>query len=364
MAWTERYVRDDASGSGDGTADTSGSAWTLAQAISSASNGHRINIRVGTYTQGANIDFSKTQTAWRGFNTTPGDCDTDPTLTRPTIAMGSYRFIWRGTQSRFENLIFTSSNTETGTFITASEVNFMAWRRCRFVCTAANSNGSAFITLGNQNFSFKECEFVATTSATKCVAMPSNSADFSHCYFEGGARGLSLDSNFTMVISNCYFTGQTVAGVYTATNGVTPVIRNCTFRSITGDGYLNDGSNWPTHFEDCVFANIGGYAIRSNYSTYTFCWNLLRNSFYSVTSGKYYGITDALEIGTIDEASDPFPDAGTGDITLASGSSSRGAQLRFPGLASSISYRDRGAVQHQDAGGGGGVYGARIFTGF
>jgi hypothetical protein len=91
MAWTERYVRDDANGSGNGTTDANSGAngaWTLAQAISGVAAGHRVNVRAGTYantTTNRTFGTNGTATApiwWRGFKTTAGDMDAQPTTDR------------------------------------------------------------------------------------------------------------------------------------------------------------------------------------------------------------------------------------------------------------------------------------------
>src|SRR3954447_7437305 len=94
MAWTERYVRSDAAGGGDGTTNTNSGAngaWTLAEAVANEAAGMRINVRAGTYastTTSRTFAAAGTTTApiwWRGFNSTPGDIDSDPTLTKPSL---------------------------------------------------------------------------------------------------------------------------------------------------------------------------------------------------------------------------------------------------------------------------------------
>src|SRR5512138_3864162 len=88
MAWTERYVRSDAAGGGDGTTDAASGAngsWTLAEAITNEAAGMRINIKAGTYT---NTTTDRTFAAvgtttapiWlRGYKATAGDMDGEST---------------------------------------------------------------------------------------------------------------------------------------------------------------------------------------------------------------------------------------------------------------------------------------------
>lgn len=82
MAFTERYVRDDAAGGGDGTTNTNSGAngaWTFAEMITAApAAGIRVNVRSGTYSVGAYTLGAGTIAAplvIRGFNSTIGDLD-------------------------------------------------------------------------------------------------------------------------------------------------------------------------------------------------------------------------------------------------------------------------------------------------
>src|SRR3712207_3595128 len=96
MAFTERYVRADAPGGGDGTTDSNAganAAWTLAEAITNVAAGHRVNVKAGTYattTTARTMSTAGTTTApiwWRGYKTTPGDMD--GTVSHGTFASGA-----------------------------------------------------------------------------------------------------------------------------------------------------------------------------------------------------------------------------------------------------------------------------------
>lgn len=75
MALTERYVSSTADGSGNGTSENS--PWTLAQALTNASAGHRVNVK-GSFTLSADFSPSNAGTnqspiVWRGYQTSIGD---------------------------------------------------------------------------------------------------------------------------------------------------------------------------------------------------------------------------------------------------------------------------------------------------
>lgn len=77
MAYTERYVTSAASGGGNGT---SGSPWTLSEAVTNAASGDRINIQSdGAYSISNRIlNDATNQTSpicYRGYNSTIGDLD-------------------------------------------------------------------------------------------------------------------------------------------------------------------------------------------------------------------------------------------------------------------------------------------------
>ena len=79
MAWTDRYLRADADGAGNGTTNANSGvngAWTWAQVLSTAAAGQRVNALKGSYSLGNGNDTpTNAGTAiapiWlRGFDTT------------------------------------------------------------------------------------------------------------------------------------------------------------------------------------------------------------------------------------------------------------------------------------------------------
>jgi hypothetical protein len=112
-----------------------------------------------------------------------------------------------------------------------------------------------------------------------------------------------------------------------------------------------------------IFANNGGYGI--NFAGASVSLEMLRasgvsirgNNFYSNSSGKYL----PSDVGSLAETTlDPqFTDAAGGDFRIGANLKATGyplgATLAIGGYGSNYSYIDPGALQRQEAGGGGGV---------
>jgi hypothetical protein len=83
----------------------------------------------------------------------------------------------------------------------------------------------------------------------------------------------------------------------------------------------------------------------------------------SFTSGRLNGITEDLEFESINETVIPFENAGSLDFTLKNTSGGYGQDILFE-VDGPNTYRDLGAVQHEDAGGGGGFRRISLNGGF
>src|SRR6478752_9864249 len=179
MAWTERYVRADANGSGDGTTDTNSGAtgaWTLAQAISNAAAGQRVNIR-GNGSAYANTttdrDFATSGSAtqpiwWRGFNNVIGDCDTNFALTVPSITFTTGRWLISGSHQIFSNLAVTGAQVvATGgqlqIYTGGGDIHL---DRVTVQNTSANAESRAVQNAVAGPVACTRCAFVATATGT------------------------------------------------------------------------------------------------------------------------------------------------------------------------------------------------------
>jgi len=143
----------------------------------------------------------------------------------------------------------------------------------------------------------------------------------------------------------------------------------CVASNNTGDGfrcpvpgqfacasYKNDGdgfeamNGWFGRWVNCVSYDDGGYAFNTSYSS------VLLNCASDGAASGHTNDTPALEIGKITLSVNPFTNvaAGSEDFT-PNDTAGGGALLRAAGISvvDQTGYLDVGAVQHEDAGGGG-----------
>jgi hypothetical protein len=356
MAWTERYVDAAAAGGGDGTtAATSGAngAWTLAEAITNAAAGQRINIKAGTY---ANTTTARTFAAagtttspvwWRGYNTAIGDRDADPTLTPPAITFTTGLCTFAGSHQTFSHLDISGANT--GRQLNTSGGN-LTLDRVRVENTNAAAGSVAVSNATSSSNAFERCWFRATSSATR-VFQNAVTADFVGCTFTGGGAG--LDSTTAVRTLDCVFRATGSHGFQAITTGNISQIVGCTFRGCGGDGVRFDVLPTSTVVvANCLFASCGGYGVNNATGANANVVRRLGNAFYNNTSGAENGFGDSPSLAQITEASDPH--TSSTDLSLVTGALSKGAGQ--PGKFENepyTSYLDVGAVQRQESGGGG-----------
>jgi hypothetical protein len=367
MAWTERYVRDDAAGGADGTNNTTNAstgAWTLAEAIANYAAGQRINVRAGTYantTTSRTLATAGTTTApiwWRGFNTTPGDCDTDFSLTLPEITFTTGAFRITNSYQTVSNLKITASANTTGALHDDGGSTLgIHLDRLDVENTNAHATAYAFLTASSHMAVYSRCRFKATSTASAvCQCTSASSAprfDFIGNHFEGGGTGLNVSTGeFYRLIANIFNNNGGSAFVDAGAGTVlvmgnafySPGTDGCRF-SATKTRHVVLANNL---FEDCL------YGINNTSGTNSALFVRIGNGFYNMTSGNESGFGDHPSISEISLSASPFVNAGAGDFTTAAGNARGGGQpTKFMGL-SLTNYLDAGAVQHQGTGGAGG----------
>ena len=364
MAFSERYVRADAAGGGDGTTNSNSGAtgaFTLAEAIthSTSNTGIRYNVLVGTYTfTTTSHTFSGAGTAtaanwWRGFNTTIGDCDTDFTLTRPEFSYTTGQVTFSGANQIVSSIKVTSQCTTTNgaVNVTARPVRFY---NCHFENTADHVAARAFtFNSGSNDCSANACYFKSTTTAN-CVQMSTNC--YMHgCVVEGGNFGLS--SAAVAGIAFCLFKGHGNHGIQ-----VSQAIsaHNCTFygAAVAGiDGIRCTNGSAAIVVSNCIFSEYGGYGVNQSSGTNCNCAQLTNNAYYNCTGGQTNGITEAQQFGAVALSGDPFVNKSSGDFDLngtGGGAKEAGFPGVFPGVASTRGYLSIGASQPQSSSSGGG----------
>lgn len=360
MAWTERYVRADAAGGGDGTTDAASGgtgAWTLAEAITNVAAGHRVNVKAGTYantTTDRTLSTSGTTTApiwWRGFKTTIGDMDTASHGTFasgtdvPALTFTTGRFRLEGSYQIVSNLDIQGAQTTNGQFFTQNGTRLHA-HRVRVECTGTNANSRALIvTVGDALYS--QCWF--KSHSTPDVSLVSGESDFLGCVFEGGAHGLVLSGATRHVVAHCIFRGQGADAVRFNNANLRARLLNCTAYGPAGDGL--DLATVPVYgwVVNSIFSACGAYGITNGSGTNTANLTRLNNLFHSNTSGNENGFGDLPSWDEQADSSSPFAAAGSGNFSLVASSNGKanGRPGAFEGL-SSTGYLDIGAVQRRE----------------
>lgn len=350
MAWTDRFVRADASGSGDGTADSSGSAWTFAQAVANVTGGMRVNVRAGTYsltttTLQFSVEGTKTSRMWwRGFSTSPGDLDNDFTTTKPQLSFTTgYPFVF-GDYQFFSNLHFNSSNP-TNYMVQAGGFG-CHWHRCRFTTAG---DGRVDLETGGQIFN--QCYIEAPTTATRAVYFTAGNNIIRGCAIVGGVIGVdNVGSGNATTVLNCTVRGASGVGVSWVGGSTASLIGN----TIAGCGSHGININVSTAEGVCIgnlLSDNTGSGINIAAGNHVLIAN---NSFYS-NAAEISGLGDIPNHYPVTESSDPLTNLAGGDLSLVSGALSRGAGMGGFENTSYTSYLDIGAVQSDAAGSGGGL---------
>lgn len=353
MSFAEKFVSPTGAGAHDGS--SAGNAWTLAELIAGYAAGDRPNMIAGTYantTTSRTFGTAGTTTApvWiRGYNTTIGDCDLDPTLARPEIT-----FTTGGLTVSAAHHIWSSINTSAARNAAAVTISGAGFRgyRSRFINTAANSAANALM-LSNTG-SIEACYASADAAATRCVAMNGAGSRIFRTHIVGGIS--NVDGTSTIKLYRCLLRNAASDGILQATNGGVVEVHACTIRNTGRDGIrLGGAAATPAWSEimDNIFAVIGGYGINNVAAAGN--TNLVHrsgNRFYGVTSGEEAGFGDSPYFGQLTGGSDPH--VSTTNLSLVLGDAARAEVFVYENFTTTVSYTDRGAVQHLDAVGGGG----------
>ncbi len=357
-AWTERYVDAAAAGGGDGTTTaTSGAngAWTLAEAATAANTagGMRVNIKAGTYANTTNsrtfadTDGLATAPIWfRGYNTTPGDIDSNNALTKPVITFTTGQFGITADFQWFSNLDISGACTTSGGQVNVSSggADCKLWR-VRSENTAANSN-SRGATIGGARTRVYGGWFKATSSAAAFYLGAANCKAFG-CVTEGGSVGMTVTGGGNSVV-DCVIDSPGGDGINCDSSGFD--LSNNSIYNAGGDGIEVSGASTGGAILNNIIDTWSGYAV--NASTSSNCnIDLINNAYRGTGSGTLNQIYESENWGSVTESAIPFTNAGSDDFTLKSTAGSKGTG--FPGAFENESYTgylDRGAVQRQEAG--------------
>jgi hypothetical protein len=368
LAWTEKYVIAGGLGSADGSSEANAWDWAAAITHSTTNTGIRYNVKASTKASGAtSLSFSGVGTTtapnwWRGYKTAIGDMDGHPSSTRtagtdfPLVTFTSGAVTVGGAHQIFSNIEFRGTAPGTRLVgVTGSKVKFV---RCRFDNQEAASSSYA-VRSSSDGVCYTDCWFKATSTASN-VCILEERTTVTGCVFRGGGNGCMADLTGGGVIAflDCAFDANgddSIESVGAAGNPL--IVDGCTFYNPGGHG-VNVTTTVPEMLlvRNCLFHTItvaSKYAV--NMPSGSNVPHLIGNAWYNVTT-RTNNVTEALEFFGITESSDPCTNAAGHDFSLVSGAASKGAAL--PQLFENESYksfRDAGAVQRQEAGGGGGV---------
>lgn len=183
---------------------------------------------------------------------------------------------------------------------------------------------------------------------------------------------LSSTSSEPVTLIDCIADTNGADGIRTTTTAMV-LVQGGVFHNNTSDGIdLTANGQVFVVVQNAAFVSNGAYGLAATASTSGFCF-ASNCAFYNNTSGQTNGTVADRITGSITLTGDPFVDAANGDFDLnntsGAGAACRGAgRGAFTQTAASytgtLSVPDVGASQHADAGGGGSISGARIFTGF
>lgn len=306
-----------------------------------------------------------------GFTTTPGLRDGRPTIT---------------------------SATNSVTLLTMNDNDFVEWIHIKLSHSAA-TRGSAMNSSGggtlpaifediccdgcldfNPASSFYSqaeminCEVKNCTNTTAGINLVDGNvwSLFGCDIHDNAGDGIRSTGNSLLSASDCIFDTNTNGVNLTSASGAGSVaLRSSTFVDNTGSGLkLASGSGTRTvELVNNVFYGNGAYGIDNadgQIETDASIKINRNNAFGSNSSGSYSNLRAGF--GEITLSGDPFADKAGRDFspnaTAGAGAALRGAAFpsTFPG-GTTTSYRDVGAVQHQDSGGGSGGSSGSFFPG-
>lgn len=369
MAWAEKYVSVAGGGAHDGSSEAN--AWTLAEAITNAAAGDRVNVIADVYantTTSRTFATAGTTTApvwWRGYDTAIGDMD-GATTSHGTFASGVNVPAWTFTTGRVAvtgaHQIFSNIDVQ-GAFTTGGQWSQAVAGRL-FRVKIENTNAAAASRAANCTAAgsiFQRCWLKATSTATS-VVNATVVVRVQECTITGGGHGIDQTSAAASSFMDNIFLSVGGDGILVSAAGnVSLTFRRNTFYNCGGDGI--EFSALPNFLADIaynVFAGCTGSAINNSTGVDTNLIHRVGNLYYSNGSDSI-GLGDSPEFEKLTDGSSPFVNAPT-DLSIVSTSNGYNLGRMLAGLGYST-FADVGAVQHEDAGGGGGVSGSRIFTG-
>lgn len=357
MAWTERYVRADAAGGGDGTTNTNSGgsgAWTLAEGITNEAAGMRLNVLAGTY---ANTSTSRTFAAtgtttapiwWRGFKAAIGDQDANNVAVAgtdiPSWTFTTGQLVASGAHHTFSNIDINGACVTSTGQVNASGTS-VKWYRCRVQNTAANSNGLSLSTAAGALVAASYLK--STTTASKCINLAGSESILFGSTVTGGIIGVSLAAVPTHA-HFCIFDSQ-AGDAISLVNTVVSTIIGCGIYNPTGNGIAIAATvGNGTLIANCYFENVNQAAkaaINNTSGTNTNFVHRIANGYFNCTANES-GFGDSpiiFDVGTLALAG--FVAPGSQNFSLNPFAWGLGFPGKFENISAYQGYISNGAVQ-------------------
>lgn len=359
MAWTQKFWIAGGLGLKDGSSEAN--AWDTAALLTNAAAGNRVEMKAST---DANTTTARnftnagttTQPIWfRGYKTTPGDMDAQPTSTRvagtdiPSITFTTALMTISGAHQIWSNIDISGART-AGTQLSITAAPIM--RRVRVENTGANAASSA-ISIATANGTVLEgCWFKATSTATRVVQVAQQVHSLG-CVYRGGGIGFDMTTSASVWLYGNAFISTGGAGI-SSVGTVGAMYLGNSFYHTGGDGMVF--SVLPTAqrivIANNVFSTCNGYDINNSSGANTNFITRFANASYAPVTAHENGMGDSPDFFLITESAEPF--TSSTDLSLVSGSLARAAGImgRFEN-ESFTGYASSGAVQLAAGGGGG-----------
>ncbi len=328
---------------------TSGTAGTPMR-INWKQNGGTFSNTTNTRTLGAAGTVSNP--IWlRGYNTTPGDCDTDYTLATPLATFTSGRFTISGAHWITSSIQCTASNLNNS-LLNITGANFYG-RRVGSIQSTANSSARAISLTSGAGQRLEEFYAIAAGTADAAI-LTSVACSLVNGYLNGGIAGILNSGSNTFIANGNIFNNTGSYGIDSSGTGHHHIQGN-SFYNLSADGVRLSGNfTLQAMIFNNLFSTITGVGVNITGSPTS---NALRgwNAFYNC-GGTYTGQLDMMFPPDVSLASDPFTNVAGNDFSLVQASAARGAASPFTFWAGSSgqSYLDIGAVQSLEASSGGG----------
>jgi parallel beta-helix repeat protein len=266
-------------------------------------------------------------------------------------------------------LIFANNGASGSAHLVELQVRALAFR-----CVFHDSRGNGLrLEYGNAHL-VMECEAYACNKSNSVTGafLVGGQTWLLRCISHDniGTNGNGFMIGAGTILDRCIADTNGGSGIYTTTPSRF-VISGCDLYNNGGSGIIMSGTNRPL-IENCNFVKNGRYGIEG-YDAVARSGDIVNCGFgagtQANTSGQLNNMDNLVQHGlvTYDDDVTPWVDPANGDFRInlaAAKGTGRGAFTQTAGsYAGAVGYPDIGAVQHQDAGGGGGTRGYASFIG-